>query len=801
MLEPTNQLDQEQSDPSRILKAEIRKIMDKCCTRRSFLSSATLVVGAGLLAGGWIRTNKAYGKGMPYVEGGAAGATKKASDCISIADQVPNPERIEFQVQYPGMNPITLRGHYWYNQNAAAQGGKFPAIVEFNPYRSFDGTFMDDSSFYPWFAYNEYLCFRVDLQGSGNSEGVLTNEYTDEELLYCTQVISQIAGHPLCDGNVGMMGWSWSAINSLMVAARDDCPAALKAILVVGGTDDRYNDDVHYSDGAMVKDNVTWSANLWEWLSRPPDPLVVGDGWKAMWGERVRNANFFFKFWGEHQTRDSYWSDTSVRDHYERVKVPVNIVSGYQDISYCTPVPRVVAGLASQGKQVQGLIGPWGHNSPNVGCPGPRINWLPHLEKHWWDKWLKGVEPPPEKEWPQLAVWLGESKEPETSPKFIEKGKWVAEDADWETRKEDKLFYLSENAKLSPTEPQGAASVASSQQLVLTTNMPEIESWGDCSIADLPGDQAEADRQSVVFDSDPLAEDLDCFGYPTVKLNLSCDKPLTCLAVRLCEVPPDSEKSHLVCYRFFNLCYRDDDQAHPRLVQPGEVFEVSIPLNVLGHTFKKGWKIRLSLSTSFFPTMWQTPEISIATVYTGPMENFSASALSLPLRRPRAEDSRMAALFPPDPKIECVDTEDYISVVREWRTSDFRYEVKRINSGRKKGVMVNYIMDTGKYKYGGHLKNLCVNKSARHTIQIFDDDPLSLNAFTSSTLFLERKTGKQLWKVKSQTSTQVWTEKDTNGAYVFRYNAVIKTYIANRIGIYKLFETRTDQGSIPRNWV
>jgi uncharacterized protein len=53
---------------------------------------------------------------------------------------------------------------------------------------------------------------------------VLTDEYTDEELAFCVQVISQIAAHPACDGNVGMMGKSWSAINSLMVAARKDRP-------------------------------------------------------------------------------------------------------------------------------------------------------------------------------------------------------------------------------------------------------------------------------------------------------------------------------------------------------------------------------------------------------------------------------------------------------------------------------------------------------------------------------------------------------------------------------------------------
>ncbi len=93
-------------------------------------------------------------------------------------------------------------------------GRKNPTIVEFLPYWRRDGTMATDSKMHPWFAYNDYLSFRIDIQGKGDSEGVITDEYTDEELLYCTQVIEQIVAHSYCDGNVGMMGKSWSAINS-----------------------------------------------------------------------------------------------------------------------------------------------------------------------------------------------------------------------------------------------------------------------------------------------------------------------------------------------------------------------------------------------------------------------------------------------------------------------------------------------------------------------------------------------------------------------------------------------------------
>ncbi|MGB3037505.1 MAG: CocE/NonD family hydrolase, partial [Methyloceanibacter sp.] len=173
---------------------------------------------------------------------------------LAVRDKVPDPKDIFFSVQYPGKPPIRLAGHFWYNAETVSAGKKCPAIVEFVPYRRRDGTMIADSKMYPWFAFNDYLCFRIDLQGSGDSEGVLTDEYTDEELTYCSQVIAEIAALPSCDGNVGMMGKSWSAINSLMVAARPDRPRALKAVLVCCGSDDRYNDDVHYMGGAMMFD-------------------------------------------------------------------------------------------------------------------------------------------------------------------------------------------------------------------------------------------------------------------------------------------------------------------------------------------------------------------------------------------------------------------------------------------------------------------------------------------------------------------------------------------------------------------
>jgi len=352
---------------------------------------------------------------------------------LKVRDKVPDPENVFFEVTFPNKAPIRLAGHFWYNAETAKAGIKCPAIVELNPYRRRDGTMIGDAKMYPWFAYNDYLCFRVDLPGSGDSEGVLADEYSEEELLACVQVINQVAGHPACDGNVGMMGKSWSAINSLMVAAHKDRPPALKAVIVCDGSDDRYNDDVHYMGGAMMFDNISWPSSMWGWIAQPPDPAVVGDAWKEMWKERIANADFWFKQWAGHQARDDYWSATAVRGHYGDVGVPVFIMSGWQD-GYKNSVEHVVTGLTALGKPVAGLIGAWGHKYPFNGYPGPRVDWLNYILVYWWDRWLKGKTPPPEGQWPQLPVWLGASKEPNKSTCDDEVGKWVAEEGFWQQR-------------------------------------------------------------------------------------------------------------------------------------------------------------------------------------------------------------------------------------------------------------------------------------------------------------------------------------------------------------------------------
>ena len=220
------------------------------------------------------------------------------------------------------------------------------------------------------------------------------------------------------------------------------------------------------------------------------------------------------------------------------------------------------------GNRRKACSGPWGHKYPFGGYPGPRIPWLQYTVTNWWDRWLKGKNPPPGSDWPKLPVWLSQSKAPSKSLRADEAGKWVAEDGTWASRVKEKVLYLAAGNRLGET--AGQATYESAKPLVLDTDMLETSSWGECGNDDLPGDQTRFDKASLYFDSEPLDEDLDSFGYPIVKLTLSVDKPVALLAIRLCELDPDSGASHSSPTGSSISAYRGGDMAKPEKIAPGK---------------------------------------------------------------------------------------------------------------------------------------------------------------------------------------------------------------------------------------
>ncbi|MGD2116459.1 MAG: CocE/NonD family hydrolase, partial [Acidobacteriota bacterium] len=295
-----------------------------------------------------------------------------------------------------------------------------PAILEYLPYRKRDFTRARDEPMHRYFAGHGYAAVRVDLRGAGDSDGLLTDEYTEQELDDAVEVIAWLAEQPWCSGAVGMMGISWGGFNSLQVAARR--PPALGAVITLCSTDDRYADDAHYMGGCLLNENLTWGSVLLTFNAYPPDPALVGARWRRMWLERMEATPLFPEVWMRHPWRDAYWRHGSVCEDFAAVACPVYAIGGWAD-GYSNAVPRLLAGLSVPRK---GLIGPWSHAFPHDAVPGPSIGFLQEALR-WWDQWLAGRETGILDE-PMLRVWMQESVPPR--PTYADRpGRWVAETA------------------------------------------------------------------------------------------------------------------------------------------------------------------------------------------------------------------------------------------------------------------------------------------------------------------------------------------------------------------------------------
>ncbi len=494
-----------------------------------------------------------------------------------------------------------------------------PAILEYIPYRKRDFTRGRDESMYPYFARNGYAGVRVDLRGSGDSEGVLEDEYLERELQDGIAVIDWLAEQPWCDGNVGMIGISWGGFNGLQIAARQ--PEALKAVVSVCSTDDRYADDVHYMGGCLLGDNLSWASVMFAFNSLPPDPEIVGDKWRDLWFERLQYSGLWLENWLEHQQRDDFWRHGSVCEDFAAVRCPVMAVSGWAD-GYTNSVFRLLEKLDVPR---QGLVGPWSHKYPHQGVPGPAIDFQGELLR-WWDRWLKNRDNGIEKE-PMLRSWIQESVHPSTRYSF-RPGHWVAEDT-WPSGNIDDHVLQLEPGRLS-----SASSTSEPATLDVQSPLSVGRFAGKwCSYAigpDMPHDQREEDGGSLVFDTAPFDEELQLLGAPTIELEISADQPTGMVAARLADVAPDGSATRCT-YGLLNLTHRNGhDCAEP--LEPHRAYRVRVHLNNMGQIIPSGHILRLSISSSYWPLAWTPPQSTRLTIHT------HNSRLHLPVRKSRVGD-------------------------------------------------------------------------------------------------------------------------------------------------------------------
>ncbi len=565
---------------------------------------------------------------------------------MKIVDPLPRPVREIEHCWIPLSDGTRLAARIWLPEDAEAE--PVPAILEYIPYRRRDNTRPRDDVMHPWFAAHGYACVRVDLRGSGDSEGVLEDEYLQQELDDGVEIIRWLAGQDWCSGRVGMIGISWGGFNGLQIAALR--PPGLQAVVSVASTDDRYADDVHHMGGCLLGDNLSWASTMFAFNSLPPDPEVVGERWREMWFDRLRGSGLWLEKWLRHQRRDAYWQHGSVCEDWDAIQCPVMAVSGWAD-GYTNSVFRLMANLRVPRL---GLVGPWSHKYPHQGVPGPAVGFLQECLR-WWDHWLKDRETGIMDE-PMLRAWMQDHMPPTTF--YSERpGRWVGE-PEWPSPNiRERALTLASPGTLEPA-GQAVGEAIMTNQSPLSVGLFAGKWCSYAATPDLPHDQREEDGGALVFDSEPLEAPMEILGAARLELEVAADRPVAMVAVRISDVAPD-DKATRVTYGLLNLTHRDSSE-HPEPLEPGKRYRVTVELNDIAHAFPEGNRLRLSISTSYFPLAWPAPEPVRLTVFTG------TSRLVLP-ERPRRDAEDQTIGFAPAEGARPTPTERLQAGEHKWR--------------------------------------------------------------------------------------------------------------------------------------
>jgi uncharacterized protein len=587
-----------------------------------------------------------------------------------------------------------------------------PAVLEYLPYRRRDGTLERDELTHAWLARHGYAGVRVDIRGNGDSDGSMEDEYSEAELDDGVQVVEWIARQPWCTGAVGMIGISWGGFNGLQIAQL--APPALKAAVTICFTDDRYADDIHYMGGCLLTENMLWSQQMLAYSSRPPDPQIVGEAWRDIWRARLERQPLLIETWLKHQRRDAYWHRASVCEDYGAVKAAILAVGGWAD-AYSNAVPRVLAGLSAPAA---GINGPWAHRYPNVAWPEPAIGFLDECRR-WFDRWLKGQGEAAQ----GYRMYMLDS-EPPARRMPRRKGRWIHEPAWRSARIGTHRLHLSD-AGLGEAPGSAPLSVANPQTLGL---MGQRFCPGMRSLDELAGDQAPDDEACLALDTAPLDGDWDIVGAARLRLRLTPDRPAGFVVARLGDVRPDGSVA-FITMGALNLTHRHGhDRVDP--LTPGEPVEVDLALNDIAYRLPAGHRLRLALSTAYWPMLW--PSAAPLALRIDP----AGSALDLPLRPPVLEEEPV--FEPPE------------------QTREGRVEILRADGFER----VEEVLDDGTHRLrlitdGGLVRHESTGmesgKVVTETWEIHPDDPLSAR----NTAHWSYTIGRGDWQTRTETRTEM----------------------------------------------
>ncbi|MEC7746708.1 MAG: CocE/NonD family hydrolase [Candidatus Neomarinimicrobiota bacterium] len=547
-------------------------------------------------------------------------------------------------------------------------GEHLPVLLEYTPYRKNDSR-GSRYGVYTYFVKRGYVVARVDIRGTGNSQGrTIPYEYSEIELSDGDAVIAWLSKQNWSNGKVGMFGISWGGFNSIQMAVRK--PPALKAFVALMATEDLYQEDVHYMDGIIHIDSWMMSNDLSNAMPGAPE-FRLDEDWLR---NRFELEPSIFTYMRE-QRDGPFWDRASARDKYDQIQIPGYYIGGWYD-GYRDSPPRMLENVKAP---VKAMIGPWDHYFPHNAWPAPQIEWRREAVR-WFDQWLKDIDTGILDE-PRFAVYVRDWHPPGPGVDEIS-GYWRWEEGWPIERSVTKTFYAGQDHGLSlKPSKQATHSLRYKASVGLAGGGP-VMWWGN-----IPPDQQSMDDYSLTYDSQPLDSAMEILGMPRALLKVSSDASRSNWVVRICDVAPDGSVTQ-VGGAAFNGTHRKSAREPEDLI-PGKIFPLEIELHFTSWVFPKGHRIRLAINNAQWPMLWPTPYQMTTTLVIGGVEG---ARVELPVVPPADRPVPKFELPEEDPSLS-----DYSSV-NSGNVSGYA-EIKSIQRDEQSGAAFGIATNATSFRY------------------------------------------------------------------------------------------------------
>jgi uncharacterized protein len=526
--------------------------------------------------------------------------------------------------------------------------GKHPTLLARTPYDK-NGQAKEAR----WFAARGYAVVLNDVRGRYASEGrwrALLDDPNDG-----FDILQWIGKQPWSSGKVGTFGTSYvGGTQHALAIAR---PPELACMIPVDSMSNTGIAGVRHS-GAFELRFMNWiftigAPNAREALADPKLKAALVENGKLMPQhllhlpvrpgttplKHVPDYEAWLVEVMRHGDNDAYWKQPgySVVDNIDRyADVPVYHVTGWYD-SWCRQNVMNWQALSKAKKSPQRLIiGPWTHGSQGSNFAGeiefPKEAALAFNDwrLRWFDRYVKGTENGVEKEGPvKLFIMGGGDGGKSKAGRLRHGGSWREEKTFPLERTQFTPFYLHADGSLSQKQPAVAPQAVERSPDRSTTyrfdpDSPVPTIGGNLSsVAGLLQaggfDQRSRTttlfidnqlplserRDTLVFQTEPLAENVEVTGPVTVNLFVSSTAVDTDFTAKLIDVYPPNPDYPLgfdlnIGDSITRMRYRDSLEK-AELMKPGTVYKVAIHLYPTANVFAKGHRIRLDISSSNFP--------------------------------------------------------------------------------------------------------------------------------------------------------------------------------------------------------